>query len=57
MNPFRNEVNQLTLKSLEKEAAQKQITVEALLKLYFDANRLNMIRNTLTVFPIGRSNL
>lgn len=57
MNPFRNEVNQLTLKSLEKEAAQKQITVEALLKLYFDASRLNMIRNTLTVFPVGRCNL
>ena len=57
MNPFRNEVNQLTLKSLEKEAAQKQITVEALLKLYSDASRLNTIRNTLTVFPVGRCNL
>lgn len=57
MNPYRNEVNQLTLKSLEKEAAEKQITVEALLKLYFDAIRLNMIRNTLTVFPVGRCNL
>ena len=57
MNPFRNEVDQLTLKSLEKEAAQKQITVEALLKLYSDASRLNMIRNTLTVFPVGQCNL
>ena len=57
MNPLLNEVNQLTLKSLEKEAAEKQITVEALLKLYFNANHLNMIRNTLTVFPVGRCNL
>lgn len=57
MNPLLNEVNPLTLKSLEKEAAEKQITVEALLKLYSDASRLNMIRNTLTVFPVGRCNL